>query len=89
MKGVPPHPAIDVKILGPRSLAGFKPNPALIPKDVPIVNTINPMRKGARLAPTPMFLSSNNAKMVPTKMAVPKSYEMIKNKIMLTLCNVA
>ena len=73
MKGVPPHPAIEVKILGPRSRAGLSPNPALIPKDVPMVKTMRPMRNGARLAPTPMFLSSNNAKMVPTKMAVPKS----------------
>ena len=73
VNGVPPQPAIDVKILGPRSRAGLSPNPALIPYAVPMVKTINPIRKGARFAPTPMFLSSKRAKMVPTKMAVPKS----------------
>lgn len=55
LKGVPPHPAMAVKILGPRSLAGFKPNPALIPNVVPIVKTISPIKNGAMLAPTPMF----------------------------------
>lgn len=73
MKGVPPHPAMEVKILGPRSRAGFKPNPALIPKAVPMVKTNNPIKNGAMFAPTPMFLSSNKAKIVPTKSAVPKS----------------
>jgi len=62
-----------VKIRGPRSLAGFKPNPALIPKVVPMVKTISPMRNGAIFDPTPIFFASNNAKMVPTNKAVPKT----------------
>ena len=73
-KGVPPHPARAVKILGPRSLAGFNPNPALTPKVVPMVTTINPIKKGAMLDPAPMFLLSKRAKMVPTKSAVPKTF---------------
>lgn len=72
-KGVPPHPARAVKILGPRSLAGFNPNPALIPKQVPMVRTINPIKNGAMLDCAPIFLLSSNAKMVPTNNAVPKA----------------
>ena len=56
LNGVFPHPTIEIKILGPRSLAGFKPNPAFMPKVAPAVKTIKPIIKGAILAPTPIFL---------------------------------
>ena len=59
-----------MKTLGIRSRAGFTPNPALIPKDVPSVMTIRPMRRGAMFDPGPIFLLSRSAKIVPTNMAV-------------------
>ena len=62
-----------MKIRGPKSLAGFNPNPALIPKQVPMVKTINPIKKGAMFDPPKAFFLSTRAKMVPTKMAVPKT----------------
>ena len=70
---MPPHPARAVKIRGPKSRAGFNPNPALTPKHVPIVNTINPIKKGAIFDPPKAFFLSTRAKMVPTKIAVPKT----------------
>ena len=73
MNGSAPQPAIAVKILGPKSLAGFKPNPAFIPNVVPMVITMRPINNGARLDPTPIFLWSKRAKIVPTNNAVPKS----------------
>ena len=74
LNGFPPQPAIAVKTLGIKSLAGLTPNPAFIPKLVPRVRTIIPIKSGAKFEPGPIFLLSNNANMVPTKSAVPSSY---------------
>lgn len=70
-----PHPATAVNTLGIKSLAGLTPNPALIPNEAPSVMTMRPINKGAMLEPGPMFLLSNNAKIVPTNMAVARSCE--------------
>lgn len=68
-----PHPATAVKSLGIKSLAGLTPKPAFIPKEVPSVMTMRPINNGAMFEPGPMFLLSNNAKMVPMKIAVARS----------------
>ena len=73
MNGSFPHPAMAVKTLGIKSLAGLTPNPALIPNEVPSVMTIRPINNGAMLEPGPIFLLSSRAKMVPTNMAVARS----------------
>ena len=75
LKGSNPQPATEVNTLGIKSRAGLTPNPALIPKDVPRVITIRPISRGAIFEPGPMFLLSRRAKIVPTKMAVARSYE--------------
>ena len=70
-----PQPATAVNTLGIKSLAGLTPNPALIPNEVPSVKTIRPISRGAMLEPGPMFLLSSSAKIVPTNMAVARSFE--------------
>jgi hypothetical protein len=70
----PPHPAMAVNILGPRSLAGLMAYPQLKPNVMPIKNTIKPMIRGAKpgLGLLPFFFSTQ-ANISATNIAVLKN----------------
>ena len=68
------QPATAVNILGMRSLAGLIPYPALHPKLAPIATTSRPTIKGAISESGALFRLSDSAKIVPTRSAVPTTY---------------
>lgn len=81
----PPHPAIAVKSLGPRSLAGLIAYPQLYPKVAPITNTTRPIMTGIEPLSGVLLLLSIMAKTQPTNRAVPNTYE-IHGHILVLQC---
>ena len=71
VKGRAPHPATEVKILGPRSLAGLMAYPQLRPKLRPIANTTRPTAAGIWPWTNCMFLLSVMAHTAINNIAVP------------------
>ena len=69
----PPQPAIAVKILGPKSRAGFRAKPVLKPNVAPIVKTTSPITRGITPLGGALFFSSVMAHIHPTRSIVPNT----------------
>lgn len=70
-----PYPAMAVKSLGAKSLAGLIAYPQLNPKDSPMPHRRNPIIRGFRPAFTSEFLESQIANIPNTSKKVPKTCE--------------
>lgn len=71
-----PHPAMAVKSLGPRSLAGFMAQPLFIPKEQVITIIRSPIAIGSRPFGTLLFLVSKIANTTTRRTAVDITWSM-------------